>query len=114
MDRVKQKKIFVTYWNLPELKVAKVPPHMPENRTVRCVVVDVLRTIDVSIPVLQQFRIHWKDCIDRTEDTGKAIGSQAFVFKGEIISNTFALKVVFRKDAALTIVSCTLGRHREF
>ncbi|KAH8751105.1 kinetochore Sim4 complex subunit FTA2-domain-containing protein [Diaporthe sp. PMI_573] len=49
-------------------------------------------------PKIQAFkhlsaRIHWGDCIGGIGDNGKDIGAQAFVFKVEIKSRTYALKV---------------------
>jgi hypothetical protein len=50
-------------------------------------------------PKLQEFkhrdaRIHWGNCIRGMGEDGEDIGSQAYVFKVEINSKTYALKVV--------------------
>lgn len=53
-------------------------------------------------PKLQAFkhrsaRIHWGDCISGIGGEGEDIGSQAYVFKVEIKSRTYALKVVRKR-----------------
>lgn len=58
-------------------------------------------------PKLQAFkhrsaRIHWGDCISGLGGEGEDIGSQAYVFKVEIKSRTYALKVVRTRNSDLS------------
>lgn len=55
-------------------------------------------------PKLQAFkhrsaRIHWGICVGGIGEDGEDIGSQAYVFKVEIKSRTYALKVVCRRGS---------------